>query len=120
MFYFHHGLKFCSQKCIDYVRGKAMIDGGAYIGDSASVLLHNYAPSRIISFDVSPINYNMYMHTMIKNRFRASQFSFNLIGLSDSLKVNSIDVRQDHTDCQTSASNGTFQVLMTDLDGFLE
>lgn len=72
VFYFHHGLKFCSKKCLNYIRGKLMVDGGAFIGDSASVLLHHYSPSKVVSFDVSPINYNLYVQTMIRNKFSAS------------------------------------------------
>lgn len=99
VFYFHHGLKFCSKKCLDYIRGKIMIDGGAYMGDSASVLLHHYSPSKVVSFDVSPVNYNLYMSTMIRNRFDASKFAFHLIGLSDRLKINNIDIKQVDSDC---------------------
>lgn len=96
-----------------------MIDGGAFMGDSASVLLHHYSPSKVVSFDVSPINYNLYMQTMIRNRFDASKFTLHMVGLSDSLKMNSIDIKEIDTDQQTSFNNGTFQVMMTDLDNFM-
>ena len=39
--------------------------------------------------------------------------------MSDHLKISGIDIKQEDTDCQTSFDNGTFQVMMTDLDNFM-
>lgn len=48
--YFHHGLTLLSPRARDYIRGKAFMDVGAYLGESA-VVLDDYGASRIYSFE---------------------------------------------------------------------
>lgn len=53
VFYYHHGLKFLHNKELEYLKDKAFIDLGAFWGDSALVL-SQYRPSKIYSFEISP------------------------------------------------------------------
>ncbi|MDR3124856.1 MAG: hypothetical protein LBU10_03140 [Endomicrobium sp.] len=50
--YYKHGLSLVPEKVKDYIKGKAFIDLGCYVGDSA-VVLSEFSPSIIFSFDIS-------------------------------------------------------------------
>lgn len=54
--YFHHGLKSVPQSVLDYIKGKAFIDAGAYHGESA-VILTKYNPAKIYAFEISDSNF---------------------------------------------------------------
>ncbi len=53
VFHFHSGLRFLPDAARDGLRGRAVIDGGAFWGDSALVF-EKYHPSSIHSFDLMP------------------------------------------------------------------
>lgn len=55
VFFMEHGLRFLPARCRDYLRGKAFIDAGAFIGDSALVLAA-YEPERIVCCEASRKN----------------------------------------------------------------
>jgi FkbM family methyltransferase len=52
---FEHGLKGLPESVVNYIAGKTFIDAGAYDGSSALVF-KKYKPSKIYSFEISPIN----------------------------------------------------------------
>ncbi|MDR0445008.1 MAG: FkbM family methyltransferase [Puniceicoccales bacterium] len=52
---FEHGLKELPKAVLDYITGKAFVDAGAYDGSSALVF-KKYKPSKIYSFEISPVN----------------------------------------------------------------
>ena len=65
VFYFNHGLRFCSQKIRDYVKEGDILDIGAYIGDSAIALL-GYTDKKIYSYELSTKQANEIKENLIK------------------------------------------------------
>lgn len=65
-FLFHHGLKNADRKIKDYIKNKIFLDCGAFMGDSALVLLE-YHPGKIYSFDISALNIKAYRDTLKNN-----------------------------------------------------
>lgn len=51
---YDHGLKELSIKALSYIKGKSFVDAGGWNGDSA-LMLKKYKPSKIFSFEMSPI-----------------------------------------------------------------
>lgn len=82
VFLYHHGLKHANQKIKEYVRKKDFIDAGAYIGDSALVLAE-YDPSCIHSFEISKQHCLNYIKTMQINNIETNLYKLNNIGLSN-------------------------------------
>lgn len=78
----HNGLAFLPQEILNYIRGKDFIDGGAYIGDSA-IILNEYAPSKIYSFDISTQNAERYRETLLKNHITPERFELVIAGLHE-------------------------------------
>ena len=50
VFYFHHGLRFDSQKIRDYIKNKDILDCGAFVGDSVLVL-KDYTDKTIFCYE---------------------------------------------------------------------
>jgi FkbM family methyltransferase len=50
-FFYHHGLKLLPREVIKNIEGKDVIDGGAYIGDSALTFSRDYFFRKIYSFE---------------------------------------------------------------------
>ena len=78
---FHHGLKDISPGLKSYVRGKTFIDAGAFIGDSALVLLE-YEPDRIYAFEPSRANQRLFRKLMEDNQVPAGRVVIVDQGLS--------------------------------------
>jgi FkbM family methyltransferase len=53
----HCGLHFIDRSALGRLRGGVIIDGGAYIGDSAQVFSLYHSPERIIAFEPNSLNY---------------------------------------------------------------
>lgn len=90
VFLYHHGLKYANSKIINYIKNKDFIDAGAYIGDSALVLLE-YNPNKIHSFEISQEHVENYKHTMRLNDVPEYKYVINTCGLSSecaSVKIN--------------------------------
>ena len=64
MFYYKHGIG--TIKDLSYIRNKAIIDAGAFIGDSALVL-SDYTKDKIYGFEVDPENYKLFQKTIDLN-----------------------------------------------------
>ena len=57
---------------------------------------------------------------MILNKFSSKDFAIHLMGLSDKLQFASINILRNDTDQQTTFHDGDHEILMTDLDGFMD
>ncbi len=86
VFLYHHGLKFANEKIKKYVKGKDFIDAGAYIGDSVLVLL-NYNPHKIYSFEISDKSINDYFETLKMNAISEDKYQLIKIALSDKKSI---------------------------------
>ena len=72
VYYFEHGLRFCSTKIKEYIKNYDILDIGAYIGDSA-IILSKYTTKKIYSYEISPK-----LIDTIKNNLNAS----NIYGIT--------------------------------------
>ena len=75
IFCFHHGLWDAPGEILDHIRGKTFVDLGAYIGDSVLVLME-YDPRRVLSFDISRRAKRLYEQTMKRNHIDAGRREF--------------------------------------------
>lgn len=132
-FLFHHGLRGRSKRVLDYIRGGDFIDGGAWIGDSALVLAE-YAPRQIHSFEISPQICAKYAEVMKANGISPKRAVINNIGLdekcghaqfNDNNQENNTLDTFGHCTCElttldsyTSANNLEVRFIKFDLEGF--
>ena len=95
VFYFHHGLRFCSQKIRDYIKQGDILDIGAFTGDSAIALL-GYTNKNIYSYELSPkhikiINFNLIKFDNYSQNHYGRQLSKHVVvinkGISDKKDV---------------------------------
>lgn len=82
VFMSRNGLIFLPPAVLEYMKGKDFIDGGAYIGDSA-LILSEYAPRKIFSFDIFDKNAKMFRKTLLKNHVPQEMFELVISGLYD-------------------------------------
>lgn len=114
--YKHHGLKEANSKLLEYIKDKDFIDGGAYIGDSALVLFQ-YSPNKIYSFEMSPNNCKKFSKTMEINNISDDSYELVPYGISDRECEFFID---DSGLNNTSLNNtGNTLVRVTDLDSYV-
>jgi len=57
------GLSFLDKNILNSIKNKAIIDGGAFIGDSALLFL-KYSPSKIFCFEPTNLNFNLLNKTI--------------------------------------------------------
>lgn len=112
----HHGLKDANPKILNYIAGKDFIDAGAFIGDSVLVLLE-YNPNKIYSFEMSNINCEKYVQTMELNNIPKEKYTLIHKGVSDSrTTINIDDSGQNNTNLHTQ---GNLTVEITDIDSYV-
>jgi len=66
----------------NYIKNKIFLDVGAYIGDSALVML-GFSPSKIYAFDASPKNAERFKKVMEFNKIPESKVELILSGIGD-------------------------------------
>ena len=115
-FYFHHGLRFQSEKLKSYIKGKDFIDGGAFVGDSAIMLLSNYEPKQIFSFELSEKNASYFESNMRMNNIGEDKIKLVKLGLSD--KKESILIDDIGGQSFGVFNKGENKASLTDLDSF--
>jgi FkbM family methyltransferase len=86
VFMFHCGLKCLPKVVTDYVAGKDVIDGGAYVGDSM-LIFYEYDPRKIYSFDISDANSALFRRTMEMNNIPSSKVELIIAGLGETDSV---------------------------------
>ncbi|WML36760.1 FkbM family methyltransferase [Clostridium sp. OS1-26] len=69
VFYYHCGLKLMPPSITEYIKGKDIIDGGAYWGDSA-VIFNLYGPKSIHCFEPYDKNFNKLKETIELNNLK--------------------------------------------------
>ncbi len=113
----HHGLRELPEEHRKSLSGKDFIDAGAYVGDSAVVLL-GYGPRRIYAFEPSPRNGRQFVRTMRRNRVPEGSWELLLQGLG---------AAPGEAACDAGAGAGTAlgregscRVAVTTVDAFAE
>lgn len=114
-FYYHSGLKVLPNEVLEKIKGKDVIDGGAFIGDTAIIFYKNYSFGKIYSFEPDGSNYiklkeNIAKYNMEKvtpiNKGIASKegkVSFKVQGVSSSISL-----------------GGSEEIEVTTIDKFVE
>lgn len=81
VFYYQHGLNKLTPKELMYIANSDFMDFGAYIGDSA-ILMNQYNPKRIFSFEIDENNYDNLLETIKLNSLENKIIPL-LMGISD-------------------------------------
>lgn len=115
VFYFHHGLRFANIKIKNYIKGKDFIDGGAYIGDSALILLQ-YLPKRIYSFEFSKQNIEQFKANLELNNIEKDRIVLVDKVISD--KKSKFYIQEGLKQRNSVYLNGKSLVEAIDLDTF--
>jgi FkbM family methyltransferase len=84
IFYFHHGLRFTNKRVLDYVRGRDMIDCGAFIGDSL-LIMREYTDKTVYCYEFSKKNIEKFFK-VIKNNNITSGFALISKALGESVR----------------------------------
>lgn len=117
VFLYHHGLKNLNEKFYAYLKNKDFIDAGAYIGDSALVLLE-YKPNCIHSFEISKDHCKNYYLTMQLNNINPDKYKLNNLGLHSEIDTFRIN---DYGEMGKKLYNGTGEkVDVLPLDIYVE
>ncbi len=82
VYYYKHNLRFANDNIKNYVKNKIFIDAGAYYGDSVLVML-DFNPSIIYSFDIADVNIEDYKKTMELNNIPKEKYQLYKIAVSD-------------------------------------
>lgn len=83
VFLFHHGLRSRKNEVGEYIKQRDFIDGGSWIGDSALVLIKNYAPKKIHCFDISPQVCAQFVDVMEANSISPDHYTIINAGLDE-------------------------------------
>jgi len=70
VFYYHCGLKFLPETLLKDLNETDIIDGGAFVGDSAIIFERYYQPNKIYAFEPELRNYNLMLQTMEINHLK--------------------------------------------------
>lgn len=111
--FFHHGMRFLPDSVKNYVKDKIFIDGGACFGDS-SLAFMNYEPKKILAFDISQKNAEVFYSVMKKNDIQDDKVILILKGLSDkSERISFMDGKAEGTSANV-AGNTTAEMISLD------
>lgn len=81
VFYFHHGLRILPTSVLEYIKGSAFIDCGAYIGDSA-IALKEYEYDKIYSLEISKKSIGRYKLNLERNQIPENKYQIIEVGIS--------------------------------------
>ncbi|MFX1392092.1 MAG: FkbM family methyltransferase [Promethearchaeota archaeon] len=70
VFYYHCGLKFLPKILLKDLIETDIIDGGAFVGDSAIIFERYYQPNKIYAFEPESRNYDLMLQTMEMNNLK--------------------------------------------------
>ena len=115
--HYHHGMRFLPDSVKNYVKDKIFVDGGAWIGDSSLVFM-NYAPKKVLAFDISVENSKVFYSVMKKNNIPGEKVHLILKGLGE--KNESKKVQDGNGSITTLSESGNSSVEVTTLDSCKE
>ena len=116
-FYYKHGLVFLDAKQRKRLQGRAVIDAGAYQGESICVLLE-CQPSRIYAFEPSPYNCRRIRETIVRNHLDDTKITVVPMGLSDHTGI--VQVRDTQGAGASVQVKGEDKWHLTTVDQFAE
>lgn len=114
VFYYHCGLKFLPKNLIKDLIEMDIVDGGAFVGDSAIIFERYYQPNKIYAFEPELKNYNLMLKTIEMNLLKKNIPIRK--GLSDkeiNLKIKSIGA------LSYISNKGKDNIEVTTIDNFV-
>lgn len=118
VFYYKHGIE--KVEMMESVKGKTIIDVGAYIGDS-SLILSELEPNRIIAFEAVPKHVDMFHKTMMLNHVENVCCETLALGKEkSSLKIHLAGASSTMIDRKGVAFQGEIEVPDITLDEYVE
>ena len=118
VFFYKHGLNFLKNK--DYVNGKAIIDGGCFIADSALVFRKEFPDSFIYGFEPLRSNYELAQETIKLNNLK--NVKIENLALGDEVCVSKIKTYD--TDLKniesTICPEGNVDINITTIDDYVQ
>ena len=118
VFYYRHGINLIRNK--NYIDGKAIIDAGAYIADSALIFREEFPNSAIHCFEPLKSNYELAKKTVELNNLK----NIKLInsGLGDevtTLKIKTFDTNLKNIE-STISKEGNKDISVTTIDSYVK
>jgi len=114
---YHHGLRNLSAEAKTYMKDKAFIDAGAYVGDSTLSFLR-YMPKQVFAFEPSVNNQKLFLETMASNNVSSEKVVLVPEGLSDCEgEISFFDTQDGMNSLETK---GPVSAKLTTLDLFTE
>lgn len=114
----HHGLIFCSSSVKNYIKEGFFLDVGGCFGDSALIFLKHYNPSKVISFEPSAPNREIYKSVMQRNHINESQYELSAFALGKECTSIYYTEKQGGGNTIIQTENGKTKVEITTLDKF--
>ena len=115
--YYQHGLPNLPEKIKKYIKYKDFFDIGAYTGDSMLVL-KDFSPSRIYSFEPDSYLYNTLLQTIKMNSLNKKTIPIN-IGLSDIDGIKILGMSSFGMVCDPIMAEKIFKTRSVKLDSFV-
>lgn len=109
-----HGLPMLSSNALNYIKNKDFIDAGAFEGES-NLLLQQYEPYRVYSFEPSIYASNRFIRTLTKGKISQNKYKLEHFALGDENKTIQFD---DHGTPSSQCGSGNSQVDMITLDSY--
>jgi FkbM family methyltransferase len=111
---YHHGLTCVEPDILSYIKNSVFLDLGAYNGDS-SFVFSKYEPEKILAFEPSVVNGNLFVENMKKSRIN----NVELIRAGVSDKPDVMRLVEKGYSAQLSENDG-YPVDVVTIDGFLK
>lgn len=114
-FYYHNGLKIVPKDVLAKIKGKDVIDGGAFLGDSAVIFSKEYLFKNIYSFEPDRYNYIKLKENIAKYKME------NVIPVSKGISSEEGKVKFEVQGTASSiSSKGSEEIEVTSIDKFVE
>lgn len=115
VFYFHHGLRFANKQILNYIKNKDILDCGAFVGDSV-LILKDYSPRMIYSYEFSKASVESFKKTMQLNRID-SRYKLITKALGDKSDRICVDTKEGPSGWeQLKATDNGYLVDITTID----
>lgn len=131
-FFYHNGLKLLPEKIMEKIRGKDVVDGGGFNGDSAIIFSKEYSFNEIYSFEPDKINFSDLKINIAKyemdnvepvNKGLSAQkgrVNFNILGVSSSIQPQGkeeIEITSIDEYLSTYRLNANIGLIKFDIEG---
>ena len=118
VFYYKHGINFIRNK--NHINGKAIIDAGAYIADSALIFREEFPNSEIHCFEPLKSNYKLAKNTLKLNNLKnVKLINYGLGDEITKLKIKTFDTNLKNIESKIS-NEGDENIFVTTIDSYVK